>query len=118
MFLTGQQDKLPWVLRAILRAELVDAAFGAVRSRELRMNCHAASVACCRPPAGALLALRTDRKVSIPIALERTQIVAALQLATMPILLHRADKRDPVLPSALQHDLASDVGTVHQLTLR
>jgi hypothetical protein len=56
--------------------------------------------------------------VSIPIDLERTQIVAALQLATMSILLHWADKGDPVLPSALQHYLASDVGTVHQVTLR
>jgi hypothetical protein len=82
------------------------------------MNGHAASVACCRPPAGALLALRTDRKVSIPIDLERTQIIAAFQLATVPILLHWADKGDPVLPSAFEHDLASDVGTVHQLTLR
>jgi hypothetical protein len=99
VFLAGQQAKLPGVLRAIFRAELVDAAVGAVRSRELRMNCHAPGVACCRPPAGALLALRTDRKVSIPIDLERTQIVAALQLATMPILLHWADKGDPMLPS-------------------
>jgi hypothetical protein len=80
---------------SIFRAELVDAAFGAVRSRELRMNCHAASVACSRPPAGALLALRTDRKVSIPIDLERTQIIATLQLATMPFLLHWADKAIP-----------------------
>jgi hypothetical protein len=56
--------------------------------------------------------------VSIPIDLERAQIVAALQLASMPILLHWADKGDPVLPSALQHYLASDVGTVHQVTLR
>ena len=71
-----------------------------------------------RPPASTPLALRTDCKLSIPIDLERAQIVAAFDVIARIVLFHRTDKFNAMILSAIEHDLTSYIGTVHKLALR
>lgn len=118
MFFARKHCQLPRILFWVLRTQLANSALDAIGPGEFRVEGQAAHRPSMRPPADTLLSLRAFRRPVIPVDLECTLIVAALDLGVVNVLLHGFDHFDTMLLPALKNDLAANIGSVDKLAAR
>jgi len=110
-----EHRQFPRVPVAVLGAEPVHGAVLAILPRKLRRYGDAPRFARVLPPPGALLSLRTSRKLPLPIDLESRNVIAFRLLRVMAVLLDGTDNFDTMLLVAFENQRGADVCAIHKL---